>query len=110
MKKVRRVEANSSTFNSLISTLLNTSVCLQVEDTVALIRHLKMEPAVFFGESSGARMSIRCALKHPSGRCVVLQDQACGFIVICNDGPFHLTIPRQGCHFCHGSDPTLVYT
>jgi len=43
-----------------------TELDLQVEDSVALIRHLKMEPAVFIGESSGARMSIRCALKHPS--------------------------------------------
>mmetsp|Transcript_4140 Transcript_4140/g.7964 ORF Transcript_4140/g.7964 Transcript_4140/m.7964 type:complete len:310 (+) Transcript_4140:248-1177(+) len=39
---------------------------MQVEDMLALLRYLKLAPAVLIGESSGARLCILFALDHPS--------------------------------------------
>eukprot|EP00854_Cymbomonas_tetramitiformis_P001170 gene1170-biopygen1000 len=39
---------------------------LQVEDTLHLLKHLDMSPAIFVGNSSGSRLSLLCALEEPS--------------------------------------------
>eukprot|EP00238_Polyblepharides_amylifera_P014800 CAMPEP_0196574594 /NCGR_PEP_ID=MMETSP1081-20130531/4286_1 /TAXON_ID=36882 /ORGANISM="Pyramimonas amylifera, Strain CCMP720" /LENGTH=279 /DNA_ID=CAMNT_0041892673 /DNA_START=349 /DNA_END=1188 /DNA_ORIENTATION=- len=56
-----------------------TELNLQAADTLALVRQLGMTPCVFMGCSSGARMSLLCALEDPSAvKALVLRNMTGG--------------------------------